>query len=85
MIPQLITHYSKLRQPPPQPIPPLYQLPTHQLIQIQVSRLECLVYLYNSVHLIVMRPVDDTLLTGWLLADLAEEGVLLLVELAKAC
>lgn len=69
-IPHLLANLVEFRYLLAQPIPLTNQLPTHQLIQIQVPRLIALLQFTHSVHLAVVGAVDGAILAAGLLAQL---------------
>ena len=83
-LPHLIAKHSQLSQSSVQVIPSFNQLSTNELIQVQVASLKSLVNFVDPMHLVIVRSVNYTLLTGWLLAYFTEQSVLLLMVLAKS-
>jgi len=57
-IPQLIAQNCQVAESFIQVISPLYQLPTNQLVHVQISGFEGFIDLVYSMHLVVMRAVD---------------------------
>ncbi|MBS1889707.1 MAG: hypothetical protein JST59_00310 [Actinobacteria bacterium] len=65
-------------------VPAIDEPAADQFIQVQIASLVAFLQLADSVHLRVMRPVHSAILAAGLLAEFAEQNVLLFMELADS-
>ena len=83
-IPQLIAQNGEFSHSFVKSVSSLNKIPTYDIVKIQISTFEGLIYLSNSMHLIIVRPIHKTLLTAGLLTYFAEHAIFLFVILAQA-